>query len=75
MTIKQTALGYRMTGDDLAALGMALAQVRQAEAIITRLLAPTGIPGALTRPVFSEDEQAELGLASVGGDGRGDVIG
>ena len=72
MTIKETALGYRMTGDDLAALGMALAQVRQAEAIITRLLDGTGIIAALDRATFTDDELAEL--AHVGGDSRGDVI-
>ena len=64
MALKETALGYRMTGDDLAALGMALGAIRQAEAVITRLLRPTGIPDALTRPVFSEDETAMLDAVS-----------
>jgi len=64
MALKETALGYRMSADDVATLGMALAQVRQAEAVIARLLAPTGIPDALTRPVFSEDETAMLDAVS-----------
>ena len=66
MAIKETALGYRMTGDDLAALGMALGQIRQAEAVLERLLAGTGMLEALERAAFTPDELAELGLASVG---------
>jgi len=65
MAIKETALGYRMTGDDLAALGMALGQIRQAEAVLERLLAGTGMLEALERATCTPDELAELGLASV----------
>jgi len=66
MAIRETALGYRMTGDDLAALGMALGQMRQAEAVLERLLEGTGILEALERATFTDAELAELGLASVG---------
>jgi len=66
MALKETALGYRLTGDDVAELGMALGQLRQAEAVLTRLLRPTGIPDALDRATFTDAELAELGLASVG---------
>jgi len=74
MTIKETALGYRMTADDLAVLGMALGAIRQAEAVLTRLLDGTGIIAALDRAVFTPDELAKLGLAHAGGDGRGDGV-
>jgi len=65
MALKETALGYRMTGDDLAALGMALGQIRQAEAVLERLLDGTGMLEALERATFTDAELAELGLASV----------
>jgi len=66
MALKETALGYRMTGDDLAELGMALGAIRQAEAVLERLLEGTGMLEALERAAFTPDELAELGLASVG---------
>jgi len=74
MALKETALGYRMTGDDLAALGMALGQLRQAEAVLEGLLEGTGMLEALERATFTPDELAKLGLAHVGGDGRGDSV-
>jgi len=75
MTIKQTAIGYRMTADDLATLGMALGQLRQAEAVLEGLLEGTGMLEALERATFTDAELAKLALAQVGGDSRGDVIG
>ena len=74
MALKETALGYRLTGDDVAELGMALGAIRQAETVITRLLDGTGIIAALDRAVFTPDELAKLGLAHAGGDGRGDGV-
>jgi len=62
MALKETALGYRLTGDDVAELGMALGAIRQAETVITRLLDGTGIVKALDRATFTDAELAELGL-------------